>query len=44
METYPSLKPLPRPEKVKLKVVTPKGQVSIADYNRKAFAQQFKKT
>ena len=43
METYPSLKPLPTPEKAKIKKVTQKGQVSIADYNQKAFREQFKK-
>jgi len=43
METYPSLPPLPKPEKTKLKEVVEKGQIRIADWNRKAFAQQFKK-
>lgn len=43
METYPSLRPLPKPEPSKLKEVVTKGQIRIADWNRKAFAQQFKK-
>jgi len=42
MELYPSLKPLPKPERPKVKEVTIKGQVRQAVYEREALKKAFK--
>lgn len=44
MELYPSLKPLPKPEKAKRKLVPPlRGTVSQEDYEAKVLREAFHK-